>query len=97
MQYELSSTRDYSAQRIATLTVDKKSQGGTRIAWTTAVASELEQAFLVLSAVGVITRLSRKARGDWRERWFSHDDGDGSGRQLGFAFWWYAVMMSAYM
>lgn len=97
VQYDLSSIQDYSSQRIATLTVDKKSQGGTRIAWAVVVRSELEQAFLVLSAVGVITRLSRKARGDWKERWFSHDGGNGSGRQLGFAFWWYAVMMSAYM
>lgn len=85
VQYDLS-IEDGHARRIARLTVDKKSRGGTTVIWSEAVESELEQALLLLSGVGVITRLSRK--GFWR-------DERGAGRERWFAFWWYAVMMTA--
>lgn len=45
---------------MATLTIHKKGKGVTAIQWLVQPDTELEQAFLVLSAVGVIVRLSNQ-------------------------------------
>lgn len=83
VQYDLSVS---GIETLATLTVSKKGKGKTTVQWRRAPESELEQAFLILSAVGVITRLSKKGM---------YRDNDTSGGQRWFAFWWMAALSSA--
>lgn len=71
---------------LATLTVNRKGRGKTNVKWLKAPDSELEQAILILSAIGVITRLSKKAM---------YRDSDLAGGQRWFAFWWMAVLSTA--
>lgn len=73
-------------ETLATLTVSKKGKGKTTMQWRRAPESELEQALLILSAVGVITRLSKKGM---------YRDDDTSSGQRWFAFWWMAALSSA--
>lgn len=85
VQYDLA-IEDGHSRRIARLTVDKKARGGTTVVWFEGVEGELEQALLLLSGVGVVTRLSRKG--------FLRDEKMANGDRW-FAFWWYAIMMTA--
>jgi hypothetical protein len=71
-------------QRTATLTVYKKGKGATGIRWCFLPATELEQALLVLSAAGVIFRLSHQ--GVYKE-----DEGP-RGRWV-FATMWYSALL----
>jgi hypothetical protein len=77
-------------EELATLVVTSrkgKGKDGTSLRWRKAPESELEQAFLILSAIGVVTRLSRK--GVFKE------GQDGTAGQRWFAFWWMAALSSA--
>ncbi|KAM0715082.1 hypothetical protein Q7P37_009547 [Cladosporium fusiforme] len=85
VQYDLA-IEDGHSRRLARLTVDKKAKGGTTVVWFDAVEGELEQALLLLSGVGVITRMSRKG--------FMRDENLSNSNRW-FAFWWYAIMMTA--
>lgn len=76
VHYDLSVSGFAGVEALATLTVSRKGKGKTFVQWRKAPENELEQAFLILSAIGVITRLSKK--GSYRdsdspsgERWFS--------------------------
>lgn len=71
---------------IATLTVNRKGKGQTNVQWRIAPETELEQAILILSAIGIITRLSKKAL---------YRDNDLPSGQRWFAFWWMAALSSA--
>lgn len=52
---------------VATLTVRKKSIADTTISWTSEPRSELEQAFVVLSGIGVAVRLGKGLQASGRE------------------------------
>lgn len=69
VRYDLNADNP-EGQLVATLLVSRKDGKGTTVQWHVHPSSELEQAFALLSAVGVITRLTRKgklydARGQW--------------------------------
>lgn len=71
-------------QHTATLTVHKKGKGATGIRWLVLPQTELEQALLVLSAAGVIFRMSNQ--GSYRE------DEVPRGQRL-FATLWYSALL----
>lgn len=71
-------------QKMAVLTVNKKGKGVTTIHWVVHPDTELEQALLVLSAVGVIVRLSNQ--GIYKEREIP------SGQKW-FAIMWQSALM----
>jgi len=90
VRYVLSVSGAAGWEELATLVVTSrkgKGRDGTCLQWLKAPESELEQAFLILSAIGVVTRLSKK--GVFRE------GQDGTGRERWFAFWWMAALSSA--
>ena len=90
IRYVLSASSSAGWEELATLVVTSrkgKGKDGTSLRWRKAPESELEQAFLVLSAIGVVTRLSKK--GVYKE------GQDGTAGQRWFAFWWMAAISSA--
>jgi hypothetical protein len=90
VRYVLSVSGSTGWEELATLVVTSrkgKGKDGTSLRWRKAPESELEQAFLILSAIGVVTRLSTK--GVFRE------GQDGTAGQRWFAFWWMAALSSA--
>ena len=92
VRYVLSASSIMGWEELATLVVTSrkgKGKDGTSLRWRKAPESELEQAFLILSAIGVITRLSKK--GVFREV------DEGAGRERWFAFWWMAALSTAAM
>lgn len=91
VRYVLSVSTPAGWEELALLVVPSsrtgKGKDGTTLTWSKAPESELEQAFLVLSAIGVVTRLSKKG--------MFRDGQDGIGGQRWFAFWWMAALGSA--
>lgn len=91
VRYVLSVSTPAGWEELALLVVPSsrtgKGKDGTTLTWSQAPESELEQAFLVLSAIGVVTRLSKKG--------MFRDGQDGIGGQRWFAFWWMAALGSA--
>ncbi|KAM0708490.1 hypothetical protein Q7P35_005142 [Cladosporium inversicolor] len=83
VHYDLSVSGLAGGEALATLTVSRKGKGKTSVQWRKAPENELEQAFLILSAIGVITRLSKKG---------SYRDSDSSAGQRWFAVWWMAAL-----
>lgn len=79
VHYDLSASGPVGTEALATLTVGRKGKGKTSLQWRKAPENELEQAFLILSAVSVITRLSKKG---------SYRDNDIPQGRRWFAFWW---------
>lgn len=86
VSYDLSVSGPLGVEALATLTVSRKGKGKTLLQWRKAPENELEQAFLTLSAIGVITRLSKKG---------SYRDNDIPQGQRWFAFWWMAALSTA--
>jgi hypothetical protein len=82
VRYDLSVLGLAGGEALATLTVSRKGKGKTSVQWRKAPENELEQAFLILSAVGVITRLSKKG---------SYRDSDSPSGQW-FHVWWMAAL-----
>jgi hypothetical protein len=92
VRYVLSAFNAVGWEELAMLVVTSrkgKGKDGTSLRWRKAPESELEQAFLILSAIGVVTRLSRK--GVFKE------GQDGTAGQRWFALWWIAALSSAAM
>jgi hypothetical protein len=92
VRYVLSASNAVGWEELATLVVTSrkgKGKDATSLRWRKAPESELEQAFLILSAIGVVTRLSRK--GVFKE------GQDGTAGQRWFALWWIAALSSAAM
>ena len=83
VHYDLSVSGATGAEALATLTVGRKGKGKTFMQWRKAPENELEQAILILSAIGVITRLTRKS---------SYRDGDSPSGQRFFYVWWMAIL-----
>jgi hypothetical protein len=83
VHYDLSVSGPTGGEALATLTVSRKGKGKTSVQWRKAPENELEQAFLILSAVGVLTRLSKKS---------SYRDSDSATGQRWFAVWWMAAL-----
>ena len=83
VHYDLSVSGLVGGEPLATLTVSRKGKGKTALQWRKAPENELEQAFLILSAVGVITRLSKKG---------SYRDSDSPTGQRWFSVWWMAAL-----
>ena len=83
VHYDLSVSGLAGGEPLATLTVSRKGKGKTSVQWRKAPENELEQAFLILSAVGVITRLSKKG---------SYRDTDSPTGQRWFSVWWMAAL-----
>jgi hypothetical protein len=80
IRYVLSVSGSTGWEELATLVVTSrkgKGKDGTGLRWRKAPESELEQAFLILSAIGVVTRLSKKGvykegqDGVAGQRWFA--------------------------
>ena len=83
VRYDLSVSGLAGVEALATLTVSRKGKGKTFVQWRKAPENELEQAFLILSAIGVITRLSNKG---------SYRDSDRPSGQRWFSVWWMAAL-----
>lgn len=82
VHYDLLVSGLTGGEALATLTVSRKGKGKTSVQWRKAPENELEQAFLILSAVGVITRLSKKG---------SYRDSDSPTGQW-FHIWWMTAL-----
>ncbi|KAI5240673.1 hypothetical protein E4T43_05914 [Aureobasidium subglaciale] len=76
--------RDYSAggALIASLTTTKEGKKQTAVRWLINAESELEQAVLIMSCIGIVTRLSRKGK-------FYNDKGMYSKWKY---FWWMSML-----
>jgi hypothetical protein len=83
VHYDLSVSGVSGVEALATLTVSRKGKGKTFVHWRKAPENELEQAFLILSAIGVITRLSNKG---------SYRDTDSPTGQRWFSMWFMAAL-----
>lgn len=86
VHYDLSVFGAAGVEALATLTVGRKGKGKTSVQWHKAPENELEQAFLILSAIGVVTRLSKKS---------SYRDDDSPSGQRWFSLWWMAALSTA--
>lgn len=86
VHYDLSVSGPLGIEALATLSISRKGNGKTFMQWRKAPENELEQAFLILSAIGVITRLSKKG---------SYRDNDIPQGERWFAFWWMAALSTA--
>lgn len=83
VRYVLTADNGGIEEVVAVLTAEKKGREGTALRWVKEPGSEVEQAFLVASAIGVLTRMSKKGK-------FKEDTG--TGRQRWFGFWWMAAL-----
>lgn len=73
-------------ERIANLTVNRKGKGDTNVRWQESPKNELEQAIVITSAIGVITR-------SWKKGSYRSNDLPGSHRW--FTFWWMAALSAS--
>ncbi|KAM0718553.1 hypothetical protein Q7P37_005623 [Cladosporium fusiforme] len=81
--YDLSAS---SVEPIATLTVNKKGKGATSVKWLASPKTELEQAIVIMSAIGVITRSWKKG---------SYRSSDLPGSHKWFTFWWMSALAAS--
>lgn len=73
-------------ETIAVLTVNRKGKGVTNVRWLGSPRNELEQALVIMSAIGVITR-------SWKKGSYRSSDLPESHRW--FTFWWMAALSAS--